>query len=811
MAEAIYLNEGRSAYEIWLAQGNTGTEDDFLASLQGNSGYQGAAGELEVKNNLTEGGATAALSAEMGKQLNKRIYGSYEIVQESEAITLPNPVGGTYQNASGSDVSTTYGAWFGAGNGRTSGFIDLRPFKELGYRKLKVTMAAYEENVHSSGRLTFVKKGDNPTSSSTGMSYDSLVAAGYLSIVHDAYNKVVITCSAGTTTLVEIPEDAIGVYFQYRSAIEGSTAEITYRKPKNVFAFEKQVFSNGDIQKIQHDIEELKQKDIQDNSVTTQKIANGAVTEEKLADGVVCDALVSNIEEYESFNLIDFEHLEWGKYLNDSGKLVSIPGGSDSYRVSNLIPLHGKKIYYGNLCMLQYGTMKGTCLYAADGSFIRAFSAGGSGSYDPASNPNDNAAYIRFTMTGYTSLTTSINYVVYAKSDGTNPMIDQLTGLVTNNFDDLYRQQVIKHSKLSSILTKESMPDVIPAISAVGQDGISKIVAEVGPETEQAYITSYVDTKPYPLYLKCCHTISFKGYLSDTLGGSDYIRFGINRNNTSGKVVDITPTKAIVKRYDSTHGYVENISFNHNLTIEDFIMCEVNWTWHGGKMRIVTSNGAFVQEWTNSQYQYTGNAQTNYGRAFLEPTVVLTNVKISQSSDRFMKPVWVLGDSFQAMQTNRWTYQMINTFGIDGFLLDGFAGAKSSDIYPELIRLLRYGTPKYLLWGLGGNDGPASWKYYATAIEMLCREKGITLIYKTTCRRDDDTNTVPSSYQEVITQYVKDSGYRYFDERAAVSADSEGNWYSGMRDTDNCHPTLIGALAMAGQVLVDFPELSNYK
>ena len=71
MAEAINLNEGRSAYEIWLAQGNTGSEADFLASLQGNSGYQGAAGELEVKNNLTEGGATAALSAEMGKELNQ--------------------------------------------------------------------------------------------------------------------------------------------------------------------------------------------------------------------------------------------------------------------------------------------------------------------------------------------------------------------------------------------------------------------------------------------------------------------------------------------------------------------------------------------------------------------------------------------------------------------------------------------------------------------------------------------------------------------------------------------------------------------
>ena len=40
---------------------------------QGNSGYSGAAGELEVVNNVTQGGATAALSAEMGKQLEGEI------------------------------------------------------------------------------------------------------------------------------------------------------------------------------------------------------------------------------------------------------------------------------------------------------------------------------------------------------------------------------------------------------------------------------------------------------------------------------------------------------------------------------------------------------------------------------------------------------------------------------------------------------------------------------------------------------------------------------------------------------------------
>lgn len=93
---------GKSAYQSWLDAGHTGTEEEFVESLkgekgdtgpqgiqgvkgdtgatgpkgdQGNSGYTGAAGELEVVNNLTDGGATAALSAEQGKVLNDDIKG----------------------------------------------------------------------------------------------------------------------------------------------------------------------------------------------------------------------------------------------------------------------------------------------------------------------------------------------------------------------------------------------------------------------------------------------------------------------------------------------------------------------------------------------------------------------------------------------------------------------------------------------------------------------------------------------------------------------------------------------------------------
>ena len=44
-----------------------------LKGEQGNSGYTGAVDELEIVNNLTQGGATSALSAEMGKELTGRV------------------------------------------------------------------------------------------------------------------------------------------------------------------------------------------------------------------------------------------------------------------------------------------------------------------------------------------------------------------------------------------------------------------------------------------------------------------------------------------------------------------------------------------------------------------------------------------------------------------------------------------------------------------------------------------------------------------------------------------------------------------
>lgn len=73
-----------------------------LKGAQGNSGYSGAAGELEIVNNLEDGGEEAALSAEQGKIL-KNLLDTKLIFKEKEefdAMTVfePNKIYCTYED-----------------------------------------------------------------------------------------------------------------------------------------------------------------------------------------------------------------------------------------------------------------------------------------------------------------------------------------------------------------------------------------------------------------------------------------------------------------------------------------------------------------------------------------------------------------------------------------------------------------------------------------------------------------------------------------------------------------------------------------
>lgn len=76
----MYPGGDNGYWQLVSARGEQGDKGDAgeqgpqgIQGPQGNSGYTGAADELEVVNNLTDGGATAALSAEQGKILNAEV------------------------------------------------------------------------------------------------------------------------------------------------------------------------------------------------------------------------------------------------------------------------------------------------------------------------------------------------------------------------------------------------------------------------------------------------------------------------------------------------------------------------------------------------------------------------------------------------------------------------------------------------------------------------------------------------------------------------------------------------------------------
>ena len=71
---------------------------------QGNSGYTGAAGELEVVNNLTDGGATSALSAEQGKVLDGLVSDCAKYISEHPAVEPDSVENGAYVSDNGAIV-----------------------------------------------------------------------------------------------------------------------------------------------------------------------------------------------------------------------------------------------------------------------------------------------------------------------------------------------------------------------------------------------------------------------------------------------------------------------------------------------------------------------------------------------------------------------------------------------------------------------------------------------------------------------------------------------------------------------------------
>ena len=132
--------DGKSAYEIWVDEGNVGTEQDFLDSLVGEKGDQGDDGVAIdfIQNTTPTGTGTGSIPAgalwfhtDTGIQYTYYYDGNtYQWTQETLPLGPQGPQGANGTNTINSLTATTFNGLL-KGNGATVGATDV--LTELGY------------------------------------------------------------------------------------------------------------------------------------------------------------------------------------------------------------------------------------------------------------------------------------------------------------------------------------------------------------------------------------------------------------------------------------------------------------------------------------------------------------------------------------------------------------------------------------------------------------------------------------------------------------------------------------------------------
>lgn len=316
-------------------------------------------------------------------------------------------------------------------------------------------------------------------------------------------------------------------------------------------------------------------------------------------------------------------------------------------------------------------------------------------------------------------------------------------------------------------------------------------------------------TLDFPHSLKT-NKYSFEANLT-TWGGGITIGRGFKVYNSSYFVID--DTNIIHKTYDGNVAVKETVA--HGLTLETFVKVFISENNTDDCLVVVqTLTGTF--EYT-FKYQYKWNGAVKVQSNGAE----LTNCKLSATNPTLKKPLWMFGDSyFGADNDNRQMYWLKSWGFIDNVLIQSYAGQASAAAYSDLERCLLLGSPKYIVWCLGMNDDNGSdlsdittgnWYKIFEKVKYTCDIKGITLILATI------PNVRGTNYRnkDAMSDIVRNSGQRYIDVAKAVGSSSEGAWYGDGTDydyqsTDNVHPTMYGAQAIATQILVDFPEIMQY-
>lgn len=285
----------------------------------------------------------------------------------------------------------------------------------------------------------------------------------------------------------------------------------------------------------------------------------------------------------------------------------------------------------------------------------------------------------------------------------------------------------------------------------------------------------------------------------DKLNDGDIIGLGHGETSYGGSGVEITKDR--IYTYNYAAGRRTNlVNEIHGIDISGHITVTVK---NGLRSAVVTiDNGKDIYSSTN--FQWFGRNGDIFAKSV---GAELKNVKVDWSCQVYGEDIWYFGDSyFDTTTTARWAYYMVED-GYTNFFFNGFPGRNTQQGLEDFKKAVEFGTPKYVVWCLGMNNGDsengvnANYKNATEEMLAICKEKGITPILSTI----PNTPTVINVHKN---EWVKSSGYRYVDFAKGVNAEDKGSpWDAGMLSGDNVHPAVNGAEALYKQLKKDLADI----
>lgn len=171
------------------------------------------------------------------------------------------------------------------------------------------------------------------------------------------------------------------------------------------------------------------------------------------------------------------------------------------------------------------------------------------------------------------------------------------------------------------------------------------------------------------------------------------------------------------------------------------------------------------------------------------------NVELSMGGNAYKKDVWFFGDSY----ADYWP-PVLYQKNVTDFHLDAFSGRNSAAALTSLQNALKLGTPKVLVWMLGMNDGDGSaintsYKSVFDSVKSICKNMGIAFVPCTI-----PNCPVVNNYHK--NAYVRANAEHYIDMAKILGADyTDSTWYDGLIAADNVHPSEKGKVVIANAIL----------